>query len=97
MFRRFLRVCLTHEEDPVCVWGTYQVSGKHVTVTARQPWQYVKLEMTIQPISLHGRYGYLSFDRHVTSSCEDFSEWDATTVQFEVPDEPFRFVKERRL
>ena len=97
MFRRFLKLCLTREEDSAAVWGTYQVSGRQVIVRARQPWQYVKLEMTIQPINLHGRYGYLSFDRHVTSSCQDFNPWDSSTMEFEVPDEPFRFVKERRL
>jgi hypothetical protein len=96
MFRRFLRVCLTREPDAAAVWGNYQVSGKSVTVTARQPWQHVKEEMTIQTDMLqHGRYGYLSFDRHVTSSCHDF--YNASAVEFDVPDEPFRFAKERRL
>lgn len=107
MFARLRRANLQHStgaaaaatgtahKDPAAVWGRYQVSGKSVTVVARQPWQYVKLELSIQPHYLqHGRYGYLSFDGHTTSSCEEFT---TNVVEFEVPDEPFRFIKDRRL
>jgi hypothetical protein len=106
MFRRLRNVNLYHNknddkngetQDAAAVWGRYQVSGKHVTVIARQPWQYVKLELSISPINIHGRNGYLSFDGHVTSSTGEFNEWDASTVNFEVPEEPFRFLKDRRL
>ena len=102
MFRRLRKANLNHnkgtgEKDAAAVWGKYQVSGKCVTVTARQPWQHVKLELSIQPINIHGRNGYLSFDRHITSSSDSFNHYDASTVEFEVPEEPFRFVKDRRL
>lgn len=92
-----LRDCMGEANDQAAVWGRYQVSGKQVTVIARQPWQYVKLELTIQPTTVHGRFGYLSFDRHVTSSGRNFNKYDASTVEFEVPEEPFRFIKDRRL
>lgn len=106
MFRRFLKCCLSYSRergdstyhDPAAVWGTYQVHKRHVTVMARQAWQYVKLELTIQPNSVHGRYGMLSFDRHITSASGNFdSEWASDCVYFDVPEEPFRFVKDKRL
>jgi F-box protein 9 len=100
MFGRFLRMCLNPSEtDEAAVWGTYQVHKRRVTVTARQPWQYVKFEMTIQPSNLHGRYGMLSLDQHISNTTPDF---DAAShcphrVQYEVPEEPFRFVRDKRL
>ena len=100
MFRRFLKVCLNREsyEDPAIVWGMYQVQKTHVTVHAKQEWQYVRLELTIQPQqSLHGRWGYLSFDRHMTSLSNNFDDWSPDLVNYEVPDEPFRFVRHKRL
>ena len=97
MFRRFLKVCLSREEDPAAVWGTYQVHRNHVTVHAKQPWQFVQLDATIQPNNIHGRYGYLSFDRHMTSASGNFDDWSSDRIEHEVPDEPFRFVKDKRL
>jgi len=85
-------------DDAVVCRGRYVVSGTRVTVSARQPWQYIQLVLSIQSsITLHGRYGYLTFDRHVTSAKDDFPPWDASTVEFDVPEEAFRFVRDRRL
>lgn len=100
MFRRLRKMCLHETEytDPAAVWGTYSVQKNKVTVNARQPWQYVRLEMTIQPrYRLHGQWGYLSFDRHMTSDRGNFEDWSHDRVVFEVPEEPFRFVKDKRL
>ena len=53
MFQRFRKMCLHSDEteytDPAAVWGTYEVQKTHVTVKARQSWQYVQLHLTIQP------------------------------------------------
>jgi F-box protein 9 len=97
MFRRFLKVCLTRQPDKAAVWGTYEVSKSTVTINARQAWQYVRLEVSIQPESVHGRNGLLRFDRHMASSIGDFDDWSRDRTVFEVPSEPFRFVKDRRL
>jgi len=100
MFVRFRKVCLDphNHEDPTIVLGTYQVQKTHVTVHAKQQWQYVQLEMTIQPQYLyHGRWGYLSFDRHMSSASNNFEEWSMDRVQYDVPEEPFRFVPDKRL
>lgn len=100
MFNRFKRVCLSlhSHNDPTIVHGTYQVQKNHVTVHAKQQWQYVRLELTIQPQYLyHGRWGYLSFDRHMTSATDNFEDWSPDRIEFEVPEEPFRFFRDRRL
>lgn len=98
MFPRFRKVCLSKEPDKAAVWGTFTVAGRIVTVEAEQSWQHVRLQLSILPNNLHGRYGMLSFDGHVTSSKGRFDDpWDRSRVVFEVPEEPFRFVKDRRL
>ena len=100
MFRRLRKMCLheTEYSDPAAVWGTYTVQKNHVVVNARQSWQHVRLEMTIQPqYRLHGQWGYLSFDRHLTSESGNFEDWSHDRVVFDVPEEPFRFVKDKRL
>lgn len=85
-------------DDNATVWGRYQVSGKNVTVVARQPWQWVRLDLAIETdITIHGRFGYLSVKRHVTSSSPDFDARNAATVEFDIPDEPFRYVRSKRL
>jgi hypothetical protein len=70
-----------------------------VTVTAQQPWQYVRFDLTIQPNNLHGRYGMLSLDAHVSNTTPDFDEtsYSPNRVRYEVPEEPFRFVRDKRL
>lgn len=104
MFPRFRHVLLrsnsstssTNPMDRSIVWGTYNVQKYNVIVKAKQPWQYVHLEMTICPEynKLHGRFGYLSFDKHMTSSA---GNWDDDCVTYKVPIEPFRFIQDRRL
>ena len=98
MFRRFLSTCLTREPDKQAVWGTYEVSKTTVTITAKQPWQHLKIVVNIDlNDSTHGRYGILTFDEHVASYNGDFSDWSPSRTVFDVPSEPFRFVKHRRL
>jgi F-box protein 9 len=108
MFPRFLKMCLYRPEerpeegdsiDKAAVWGTYQVQKCKVMVQAKQPWQYVRLELSIKPENtMHGRYGYLSFDRHETSISGKFdAETWGDRISYDVPDEPFRFIKDKRL
>ncbi|KAL7561917.1 hypothetical protein ACA910_022478 [Epithemia clementina (nom. ined.)] len=100
MFRRFLKVSLNPKsfEDPSIVLGSYQVQKTQVTVQAKQEWQHVCLELTIRPeYSFHGRWGYLSFDRHMTSTTNNFEAWSPDRITYDVPEEPFRFVRDKRL
>lgn len=96
MFPRFRRVCLHRTTDRSAVWGTYTVQRTQVTVEAQQEWQHVKLELTIDLENvMHGRYGCLTFDQHWTSVSGSFDEYDRRS--YEVPEESFRFVKDKRL
>jgi F-box protein 9 len=101
MFRRFLKVCLQRGNEKVndkdAVWGTYQVMKDSVTVSAQQPWQHVQLELTIQPFTESGRFGYLSFDRHMTSSSGSFGDDSRDRVVYDITGDPFRFVRHKRL
>lgn len=82
--------------DSSIVWGTYTVQKYKVVVQARQSWQYVQFHLTIRPeYTMYGRFGYLSFDEHISSCGGNFTDGDLVT--YKVPDEPFRFVPDRRL
>ena len=97
MFRRLLKVCLKKTDDAATVWGTYQVQKNALTITARQPWHTVKFDLTIEMNSIHGRFGSLTLDRHMSSPSNCFEDWSADRVEYDVPDEHFRFVKDPRL
>lgn len=98
-------------KDAAAVWGQYTVHKTTVTVTAQQEWQHVQLTLTIDLDNRsHGRYGCLLFDHHVSSASGNFNNTTDTTttntgwgtplsdcVVYDVPGEPFRFVKDKRL
>lgn len=97
MFVRLLKVVLHKTNDPAAVWGTFQVQKTNCTIVARQEWHTVKFECTIIPQSIHGRFAALSIDRHLSSPSGSFEEWSADRVEYKVPSEHFRFVKDPRL
>jgi len=91
---------MTREPDKSAVWGTYCVQKTTVNVTAQQEWQYVKLVLSIDTGNqLHGRYGCLTLDEHYTSKSGNFDkdDWKSDRIKYDVPEEPFRFVKDKRL
>jgi hypothetical protein len=53
--------------------------------------------LTIQPFTESGRFGYLSFDRHMTSSSGCFDNSSRDRVVYEITGDPFRFVRHKRL
>lgn len=97
MFRRLLKVCLKKHDDPVAVWGTYQVQKNGLTITARQSWHTIQFDLTIEQRSSHGRFGALTLDRHLSSPSGSFEEWSHDRVEYKVPTEQFRFVKAKFL
>jgi F-box protein 9 len=97
MFRRLLKVVVYKTEDKAAVWGTYQVQKTHLTITARQEWHSVRFDLTIHPLSPHGRFAALSMDRHLSSPSNCFEDWSSDRVEYKVPIEHFRFVSDRRL
>jgi F-box only protein C-terminal region len=78
------------------VWGTYSVQKYTVTVQAKQSWQHVQFSLQIRPEynSLHGRFGYLSLERHCSSRS---GVWDHESCKYSVPTEPFRYIRDRRM
>jgi F-box protein 9 len=97
MFRRLLQVVLHKSNDEAAVWGTYQVQKTHLSITARQEWHTVRFDLTIQSTSECRRYGALSMDRHLSSPSGCFDDFSADRVQYKVPSERFRFVRDPRL
>jgi hypothetical protein len=97
MFRRLRKMCLKKTKDAAAVWGTFQVQKNVLSVTARQAWHTIKFELTIEMASLHGRFGCLILDRHFSSPSACFEEWSNDRVEYQVPTETFRFIKDPRL
>jgi len=99
MVRRLLKMLCTGKPDRAAVRGKFVVKGTSVTVLAQQEWQHVKFELTIQPDSHWGRFGALSFDRHLTSKSGNFDEyaWPNYITEYKVPNEVFRYLTDRRL
>lgn len=97
MFRRLLRVVLHKTPDPAAVWGTFEIQKTHLSITARQEWHTVRFDLTIHPTSEFGRFSALSMDRHFSSPSGCFEDWSRDRVQYKVPLERFRFVRDPRL
>jgi F-box protein 9 len=97
MFRRLLNVILHKEDDPVIVWGTFQVQKYNCTIVAKQRWHEVRFDTTIIPTSASGRFAALSIDYHSTSVSGCFDDWSHDLVEYKVPDKQFRFIKDARL
>lgn len=97
MIIRFWRMMVTRQPDKQAVWGRYQVAKHNVTVVAQQSWQVVRLEMSIQPDSIYGKFAELKFDRHTSSSDGSFDDYSPDVVEYKVPTEVFRFIKNKRL
>jgi F-box protein 9 len=96
MVVRLRRAWVTGQSDACAVWGTYTVQKTRVTVRAQQEWQHVQLALTIDVSDRS--YGCLSFDHHMSSLSGDFSDtWRSDRIIHEVPEEPFRFVKDNWL
>lgn len=88
---------VTRQPDKQAVWGRYQVAKARVTVVAQQPWQVVRLEMSILTGGGYGKFGTLSFDKHTSSTHGSFDDYGDDVVEYKVPNELFRFIKNRRL
>jgi len=97
MFRRLLKVVLHKTKDPAAVWGTFQVQKTSCTIIAKQDWHTVKFECSILPNSLYGKYAALTMDRHFSSPSGCFEASSQDRVEYKVPSELFRFVKDPRL
>jgi len=98
MIPRLVKVYTKNDFDRAAVWGTYQIKKNEVTVIAKQEWQTVKLELIIEEVSISGRFGALTFNRHFSSSSGDFDEYYSRDLaEYKVPHEPFRYLKDRRL
>jgi len=99
MIIRFFKMMVTKQPDKQAVWGRYQVAKHRVTVVAEQAWQVVRLEMSIMAQGGYGKFGTLSFDRHTSGATDGgtFDDFSDDVVEYKVPNELFRFIKNRRL
>lgn len=98
MFRRLLRMVIHKgSTDKAAVWGDFVVQKHNCTVTAKQEHTSVMFNLTIQPQSSFGRFAALTLDNHFSSVSGNFADWSEDRVEYKVPSEVFRFVRDPRL
>ena len=98
MFRRLKKLVLQKDaKDTAAVWGTFFVQGPKCTVTAKQEHTTVQFVLTIQPQSSFGRFAALTMDEHYSSASGKFEDWSEDRVEYKVPTEVFRFIRDSRL
>lgn len=102
MIQRLLKMKITGEPDRAAVWGRFEVSKNDVKVWACQPWHDVRFEMKLlsegQLDGSKGKFCAMSFVRHQSSATGNFDEYySPDLVNYKVPDECFRFLRDWRL
>lgn len=83
------------------VFGTYEIQKDIVTVKVEHPWHHVRMFLKILENGTEGavgRFWALKFEKHQSSISNDFDEyWSRDLVEYEVPVQPFRFLRHWRL
>jgi len=103
MIPRFVKMNITGEKDKAAVWGRYEVQRNNVTIWASHPWHDVRFELRIIPSDqkiegARGIFTAMSFARHLSSASGNFDEyWSTDLVEYDVPTEYFRFLRDWRL
>lgn len=103
MIPRFVKMSTTGERDKAAVWGRYEVQRNNVTVWASHPWHDVRFELRIIPSDqkvegARGVFTAMSFVRHLSSASGNFDEyWSPDLVEYDVPSQYFRFLRDWRL
>ena len=103
MLPRFVKMALTGEKDKNALWARYEIHKHNVTVWASHPWHDVRFEMKLlssdQKVpGVKGLFTAMSFERHQSSVSGNFDEYYSTDlVKYDVPTEPFRFLRDWRL
>lgn len=103
MLPRFVKMTLTGEKDKNALWARYEIHKHNVTVWASHPWHDVRFEMKLlssdeKVPGVKGMFTAMSFERHMSSASGNFDEYYSTDlVKYDVPSEPFRFLRDWRL
>jgi len=97
----FVRVKAGHSTRTSAIFGTYQIQKDIVTVDIEHPWHHVKLVLRVLEDGAalaKGRFWALQFEKHQSSVSNDFDEyWSRDLVEYDVPKQPFQFLRNWRL
>lgn len=105
MLPRFVKMTLTGEKDKNALWARYEIHKHNVTVWASHPWHDVRFELKLlssdqKQTGVKGIFTAMSFEKHMSSVSGNFSEdeyYGNDIVKYDVPSEPFRFLRDLRL
>lgn len=98
----FVKIQAGHPTTHSTVFGHYEIQKDMVTVKIQHPWHHVKLVLRIlengAPGAAEGRFWALQFVKHQSSASNNFDEyWSRDLVEYEVPPNPFLFVRNWKL
>jgi hypothetical protein len=84
------------------VWAYYEVKKSDLSVHISHPWHDVRMHLKILPsneqIGTNGIYHTLRLERHLSSQSGDFDEYySRDLVEYDVPSQPFQFLRDWRL
>lgn len=82
------------------VYGSYEIQKDHVVINVRHPWHYVRMHLKVmeEGYAGPGRFWELKVEKHMSSVKNDFDEyWSRDLVEYNVPDEHFRFLRDWKL
>lgn len=98
MFKRLLKLVLHKDAvDKAAVWGRFVVQHRKCTIIAKQEHTSVRFDLTIEVESSFGRFAALTMDSHYSSKSANFEKWSHDRVEYTVPSEISRFIKDPRL
>lgn len=97
----FQKVLATNETQHSAVFGTYEIQKDQCVVCIEHPWHHVRLFLKVMENGCEGAVGKfwsLKFEKHQSSASNDFDEyWSRDLVEYDVPHDPFRFLRDWRL
>ncbi len=97
----FINVLTTNKGQHSAVFGTYEIQKDKCCVCIQHPWHHVRLYLTVMEngcVGALGKFWALKFERHLSSASNDFDEyWSRDLVEYDVPAEPFRYLRDWRI
>ena len=96
----FKKIYATGDAGHSGIFGTYEIQKDNVVVNVKHPWHHVRFHLKVLDKGDFGPglFWELKLERHLSSAKNDFDEyWSRDLVEYNVPTEHFRFLRNWQL
>jgi F-box protein 9 len=96
----FKKIYFTGDAGHSGIFGSYEIQKDNVVVNVKHPWHHVRFHLKVldQGAFGPGLFWELKLERHLSSAKNDFDEyWSRDLVEYNVPVEHFRFIRNWQL